>query len=326
VKPIVSVVIEGYNEEATALSRLPDTVGALLQQDFPLDQVELIMLGSPQQIEFWKTLNPGGQSFFSVKMIPVSPDDCHYWRLKNIGATFAEGEIVAHTDSDSVPGPRWLSSIVKGIQGGADVSVGPSLYRTERQTSESPWMMAASLPSWALMVSRTSDGAEPRAGCIMGHNVALRRTVFQQHGFQTRHLSFSSALMYFEFARAGVKIAFQPEQKVAHSVTFGWWLGRKHFRTGWETYVARKSDKDWPRIPALERVWIVEPIVLRMGLVCRDARHWFRFAPAVGLSRARTIFLFPIAVLASLAARTAEMVGMYAALFAPKSTEYQARF
>jgi hypothetical protein len=326
VKPLVSVVIEGYNEEATALSQLPDTLGALLQQDFPLDQVELIMPGSPQQIEFWKTLNPGGQSFSSVKMIPVNPDDCHYWRLKNIGATFAEGEIVAHTDSDSIPGPQWLSSIVKGIQSGADVSVGPSLYRTERQTSESPWMMAASLPSWALMVSRTSDGPEPRAGCIMGHNVALRRTVFQQHGFRTAHRSFSSALMYFEMARLGTKIAFQPEQKVAHSVTFGWWLGRRHFRTGWETYVARESDKDWPRIPALERAWIVEPIVLRMGLVFRDARHWFRFAPAVGLSRPRTILLFPLAVLASLAARTAEMVGMYAALFAPKSTEYQARF
>jgi hypothetical protein len=36
--------------------------------------------------------------------------------------------------------------------------------------------------------------------------------------------------------------------------------------------------------------------------------------------------LFPVALLASLGARTAEMVGMYAVLLAPKSTEYQARF
>jgi hypothetical protein len=77
---------------------------------------------------------------------------------------------------------------------------------------------------------------------------------------------------------------------------------------------------------ALEKIKIIEPIVLRMALVVRDARHWFRFAPVVGLSRARTVLLFPVAVLASLAARTAEMVGMYAVLFAPKSTEYQARF
>jgi hypothetical protein len=325
-KPLVSVVIEGYNEEATALSTLPDTVGALLEQDFPLDQVELIMLGSPEQTEYWKTLNPGGQSFFCVKMIPVKPGDCHYWTLKNMGATFADGEIIAHTDSDAFPGPHWLSSLVRGIQSGADVSVGPTLYRTEHQTSDSPWMLAAALPTWSLMVARTSDGPEPRAGCIMGHNVALRRAVFQEHGFQTGRRSYSSALLYFELARAGVKIAFQPEQKVAHSVTWRWWLGRKHFRTGWETYIGRSADKDWPRIPALEKVKIVEPIVLRMGMVCRDARHWFRFAPVVGLSRSRTILLFPVAVLASLAARTAEMVGMYAVLFAPKSTEYLARF
>jgi glycosyltransferase involved in cell wall biosynthesis len=325
-KPLVSVVIEGYNEEATALSTLPDTVGALLQQDFPLDQVELVMLGSPQQTEYWKTLNPGGESFFQVQMIPVNPEDGHYWTLKNMGATFAEGEIIAHIDSDSLPGPRWLSSLVRGIQSGADVSVGPSLYRTERQTSESPWMMAASLPSWSLMVARTPNGQGPCAGCVMAHNVALRRTVVQEHRFQPGKRSYPSALMYLELARAGVKIAFQPEQKVAHSVTFRWWLGRKHFRTGWETYLARSADKDWPRIPALERVKIVEPLLLRMGLVFRDARHWFRFAPVVGLSRSRTVLLFPVAVLASLAARTAEMVGMYAVLLAPKSTEYQARF
>jgi hypothetical protein len=325
VKPLVSVVIEGYNEEATALSELPDTVAALLQQDFPLDQVELVMLGSPQQTEHWKTLNPWGQSFFQVKMIPVSPEDCHYWKLKNIGGAHAEGEIVAHTDSDSVPGLQWVSSLVRGIQSGADVSVGPSLYRTARQTPDSPWMMAASLPSWSQMVARTSNG-EPRAGSIMGHNVALRREVFLRHPFPTPTRSFSSVLMYYELLRAGVKISFQPEQKVAHSLTVYWWLARKHFRTGWETYIGRSSDKDWPRVAALEKMKIIEPVVLRMALVCRDARHWFRFAPVVGVSRTRVILWFPVALLASLAARTAEMVGMYAVLLTPKSTKNQARF
>jgi hypothetical protein len=109
-------------------------------------------------------------------------------------------------------------------------------------------------------------------------------------------------------------------------MTFGWWLGRKHFRTGWETYFGRGADKDWPRIPVLEKMKFIEPVVLRMGLVIRDARHWFTFAPVVGLSRTRTMVLFPVALLASLGARTAEMVGMYAVLLAPKSTEYQARF
>ena len=80
------------------------------------------------------------------------------------------------------------------------------------------------------------------------------------------------------------------------------------------------------RIRFLERMKIIEPFVLRMGLVGRDARHWFRFGRVIGISRTRTILLFPLAVLASFTARFAEMVGMYAALVAPEATEHQARF
>jgi hypothetical protein len=76
----------------------------------------------------------------------------------------------------------------------------------------------------------------------------------------------------------------------------------------------------------LEHLPWIEPIVLRMGLVGRDACHWFRFSRVLGISRGRAIFLFPVAVVASFFARTAEMIGMYAALLAPKASEHQARF
>jgi hypothetical protein len=326
VKPLVSIVIEGYNEEFNGLAPFPDTVSALLSQDFPLDKVELLLLGSAPQVEHWKALDPGGNSFHRVKLIPVDPENSHYWQLKNFGGEICEGEIVAHIDSDALPGPHWLSALVSGIESGADVSVGPSLYRSRGCNPDSAWMLAAALPSWSLMLARTASGQAPRAACIMAHNVAFRRDVFLRHKFQTARRSYSSALMYFEFVRSGVKIAFQPEQIVAHGMTFRWWLGRRHFRTGWETYVARSTEKDWPRIPVLEKIKFVEPVLLRMGLVLRDARHWFRFSRVVGVSRTRTIALFPLALLASFAARGAEMVGMYAALFVPSLTEHRARF
>ena len=160
----------------------------------------------------------------------------------------------------------------------------------------------------------------------MAHNVALRRDVLLQHPFRPLKRSFPSSLLYFELVRSGAKIAFQPDQRVAHGMNFRWWLCRMHFRRGWETYSGRACDPDWPRIPTLEKLAFLEPIVLRMGLVCRDARHWFRYSRVVGVSRVRALYLFPLAVLASFAARTAEMVGMYAALFAPRASERQARF
>jgi hypothetical protein len=325
-KPLVSVVLEGYNEEINGLAPLDETIDALLRQDFPLNTAELILFGNPRQIEHWKPLTPSMDSFQKVRMIPVDPQTGHYWQIKNMGAELAEGEIVAHIDSDAVPGPRWLSSLVKAIQNGADVSVGPSLWRTARLGPDSPWLLAAALPTFSLMLARSANAKAPRAGCIMAHNVAFRRDVCLRFRFHTGRRSYSSVLIYFELVRAGMKISFEPDQKVAHGMTFRWWLARKHVRTGWETRTGRSADKDWPRLSALERVPLLEPVVLRMALVCRDARHWFRFAPVVGVSRPRALLLFPLAMLASLAARTAEMVGMYAALLAPKSTEHRARF
>jgi hypothetical protein len=76
----------------------------------------------------------------------------------------------------------------------------------------------------------------------------------------------------------------------------------------------------------LQKLPWIEPIVLRMGLVCRDASHWFRFSRVLGVGRVKAIFLFPIALVASFLARTSEMIGMYAALLAPKASEHQARF
>ncbi len=322
-KPLISVVVEAFNEENTALAPPADTLNALRRQDFPLEQVELIVTGSPQQIEHWKTLGAAEGNYCQVRLVPVSPPEDHYWQLKNRGAQEAAGEFVAFIDCDAVPGPHWLSSLANALRGGADVSVGPSQFRTGRFGPDSAFMLAAALPTWAFQLAR---GAAPEAAALMAHNVALRRDLLLQHPFRHLRRSFSSSLLYFELVRSGAKIAFQPEQRVAHGMNLRWWLSRGHFRRGWETYSGRASDPDWPRIPALEKLAFLEPILLRMGLVCRDARHWFRYSRVVGVSRVRALYLFPLVVLASCTARTAEMVGMYAALFAPRASERQARF
>jgi hypothetical protein len=253
----------------------------------------------------------------------VRSGDSHYWQLKNKAAEVAEGQFVALIDCDTVPGPHWLSALVAGLQSGADVCVGPSQYRTERFGPDSPWMLAASLPSWAFQLARS---ATPAAGALLAHNVAFRRDVLLQHPFRNYNRSFPSSLLYFELVRLGAKIAYQPDQRVAHGMSFRWWLSRAHFRRGWETYSGRDLDPAWPRIAGLGKMKMIEPLVLRMGLVCRDAPHWFRYSRVVGVSRMRSLYLFPLALVASFAARTAEMIGMYAALLAPEASEHQARF
>ena len=158
-KPLVSVVIESYNEEYNHLSPPADVLGGLLRQDFPLEQAELVLLGSEPQIESWRPLRSAWQSFGQVRLISVAAECSHYWQLKNAGARVAEGEFVAFIDSDVLPGPHWLSAIVNGLKNGADVVVGPSLYRTPRLRHDSARMLAAALPSWGFVARQNFDAA-----------------------------------------------------------------------------------------------------------------------------------------------------------------------
>ncbi|QPN63427.1 glycosyltransferase family 2 protein [Synechococcus sp. CBW1004] len=322
-KPLISIAIEAYNEEANNLSPPVDTIAALCTQDFPLELVELILIGSPRQFEYWGHFCLPEDAFWNVHLLPISASNAHYWQLKNEAAKVAQADYLAFIDCDCLPGPRWLPALAEALRNGADVSVGFSQYRTERLDANSALMLAAALPSWGFVLARRST---PQAGALVAHNFAIRRDLMLRHKFSTLKHSFPSSLLYFDLLRSGARFSFQPDQRVAHGMTFRWWLTRMHFRRGWETYIGRQSDPDWPRIKALEQIPLIEPIILRFALVCRDARHWFRYSHHLGLQRTRALCLFPLAVVASLLARSAEMAGMYAALLAPDASANQARF
>jgi cellulose synthase/poly-beta-1,6-N-acetylglucosamine synthase-like glycosyltransferase len=124
-KPLVSIVVEAYNEEQNALAPPVETIDALLAQDFPLEQAELILTGSASQIEIWRGMEDSWRRFGSVVLVPVDPAESHYWQVKNKGAQIAEADLLAFIDCDALPGPRWLRSLVSALQNGADVSIGP---------------------------------------------------------------------------------------------------------------------------------------------------------------------------------------------------------
>ncbi len=323
-KPCVSVIIEAYNEEHNWLAFHSSTVDALLKQDFPLEQVELIFIGTALQIGEIDESDSRWRRFSRVRVV-AAEGDTHYWQLKNRAAQLTAGEIVAFADSDVQPGPRWLSTIVSGLRGGADVVVGPSQFRTPTRGPDSALMLTAALPTWGFVLAYKGRHRTPEANSLLSHNVAFRRHILLKHPFRPFERSFNSSLLYFELIRAGATVAYQPLQKVAHGMTFRWWF-RVHFRRGWETYLGRDADPSWPRIGILEKMKFVEPVALRMGLVLRDARHWFRHSRVLQVGAARAVLWFPLALLVSFTARSAEMVGMYAALTMPRTAERAARF
>ena len=99
IRPRVSVVVEGYNEKL-ALGTIARTLDGLLCQEFAIDQIEVILVGSTLQAEVWKSIQTGATPFFRVKAI-ASPG-AHYYALKNDGVRNASADIIALTDRKSV--------------------------------------------------------------------------------------------------------------------------------------------------------------------------------------------------------------------------------
>ena len=154
-KPVVSIIVEGYNESRD-LGKAVNTIEALRQQDFPAHQVEIILMGSAAQVKEWRALYEQSTPFWGIQ--PVEAEGLSYLQLKTRGAQFASAEILAFTDSDVYPHRTWLSSLVAGIRGGGDVSIGLSLFKsaTSWEWNRASRLAAASI-TWGWVVGKEFD-------------------------------------------------------------------------------------------------------------------------------------------------------------------------
>lgn len=316
----VSIVLEEYNEEHAALASHDSAIDCLLRQEFPLDEVELVLTGREGHID--EHVPPEWSRFGRVVRVSLHESESHYWQQKNAGRDASTGAIVAWLDSDMTPEPTWLAAIAESIEGGADVSVGPSLFRHPRFSAHSPLMLAAASVSWGFVLARCP---EPTPCALLAHNVAMRRSVAVSFPFPTGDRSYQSTLLYYDLRDAGARIVYTPLQRAAHAMTFAWWIKTRHFRTGYETYDARQ-DSRFPRPPFPHgRVlrW-AEPPVLRSAVAVRDLPHWFRFRRVVGTSRLGAIATVPLVGAMSVIARVSETAGMYASLLGrtPRSARF----
>ena len=314
-KLLVSVVIEGYNE-SRSLGTAENTMDALKRQDFPLDQVEVILLGSPGQAKAWKETYSRPAPFFAVKT--VTAEGAHYYALKNRGAAMAAGEIIAFTDSDVYPKPTWLSSIVESIGNGADVSVGLSLFkRAKRLDSTSVLRQIAVSITFGYILGKTRDGGLPEVRGFMDHNVALRAEIFRRLQYRTDlGRVMASPLLFRALTHEGARITLHPRQQIVHFFSWGYWLSKLHFRYGYEVFRLRRIDRDYPD------QWIAqtgpfEPLVTMMWHMLLDLPRWLRFSKLLGIGPIRRWGLLPMVVVLSTVARAAEMAGMYATMLAP---------
>ncbi|MEY3555360.1 MAG: glycosyltransferase family 2 protein [Microcystis aeruginosa L111-01] len=316
--PIISVVVEGYNQSRD-LGTVNDTLQALKKQTFPLKQVEIILVGSSIQTQGWEKIYRNDSDFLSIKTL--SYDDANYYELKNGGANLANGDIVAFTDSDVCPKPSWLSAIAQGIAQGADVVVGPSLFRQPNGlSSDSPLLMVLSSVTWGWPVGKGNiykDNLLQAAG-FMDHNVAMKTVVFLKHQYRTEFgRIIASPLLYRSLANDGLNITYHSQQQACHFFSWKYWLISLHFRYGYEVYNIRRLDPQYPN-HWISKTGILEPLVTMIWHILLDIPRWFRFSRHLGQSFPYRLACLPLLPILSTLGRGAEMVGMYATMINPE--------
>lgn len=319
-QPVISVVIEGYNETRD-LGSVEETLAALEKQDFPIEQIEIILVGSNEQGEHWKKCFLKNARFHSIKI--VSKGLVHYYELKNGGAELATGDIIAFTDSDVRPLTTWVSSIVRGIEDGADIVVGPSLFRQEGGFSpDSSVMRVAASINWGWIMGKRRNSPIPEARGFMDHNVAMRSCAFRAHQYRTEFgRILASPLLYRAFVNAGLKVTVLPGQQAAHHFTWRYWLISLQFRYGHEVFRLRRLDPDYPN-QWITKTSIFEPLVTMAWHMMLDVPRWFRFASLLDTRFCYQISRLPLLLLMSAIARSAEMLGIYATMIAPKKMRH----
>lgn len=199
--PKISIIIPAYNAERT----IAQTIRAALCQDTDLP-VEVIVVDDGSTDKTAKII----QSFPSV--IYLRQENAGPAAARNTGWRHSRGEIVFFTDSDCVPHPDWVRKMLPHF---SDPAVGAVMgsYRLASPSKLLPIFIQAEI------VYRHTHRL-PRYPKVFGsYNVALRRSVLDETGGYAvgyRWASGEDNDLSYRLLRAGHKIYFEPQARVAH--------------------------------------------------------------------------------------------------------------
>lgn len=127
--PRVSVIIPTRNRS----EMLKDTLRGLESQEFPADQFEVFVMDNQSTDDTEAVVME-----FAARV----PFSLHYHRMerdggpvpaRNLAVQMAQGEILAFTDSDCRPCPKWLSLGVAAFDDNVAFVSGPVIYKPEQE-------------------------------------------------------------------------------------------------------------------------------------------------------------------------------------------------
>ncbi len=108
--PFVSVVIAARNEE----QNLPDLIQDLVNQEYPLDKLEVIIVDDRSTDSTPTILIEAAENFAFIKQIRVDDravDMTHKKHALSLGINASKGEVIVCTGADCRVGKLWVSSM-----------------------------------------------------------------------------------------------------------------------------------------------------------------------------------------------------------------------
>lgn len=104
--PSVSVIIPVYNRS----EELSECLSSLKSIDYPRERLEIIVVDDASQDQSAAVARRYGVRLF------IQPHNQGQSAARNIGASAAEGEIIAFIDSDCIADPQWIKELVPYFQ------------------------------------------------------------------------------------------------------------------------------------------------------------------------------------------------------------------
>jgi len=166
--PLVSVVVPAFNAEKT----LRDCLNALVAQDFPKDEYEIIVVDNRSTDTTWSIIQSYGSLVHGLKETRLQSS----YAARNVGVRASRGELIAFTDADCVPDRSWLRLLVEKFSSPEVGCVAGEVLPFSSETAVEKFAAQAGiLRQRSTLIHRYRPYAQTA-------NLIFRRKVFEQIG------------------------------------------------------------------------------------------------------------------------------------------------
>jgi hypothetical protein len=293
--PILSILVETFNAHSDITVKLRRLLVALEEQTLAFGDMEVIVAVEKEGVADIESL---ARLYPNVVVVRVRSTGV--FGMNNAALDRARGQNIAYLHSDVVPSPTWAESLVRAIEGGADVSVGRTVYAHSTLLART-----ASLFDFG-HVQRGSDG---RATNIISNSLALRRDVALRHRFEDRAGSSGGCyLLARRLERAGQVAVYVPEALAAHDDDVsGLGFVRKRLRVGSDLVKLARLDASGV-IRERRLLWLgpLAPLAVATSRVLFDLHRFVHYRRELGIRP----YALPYYAGASVVMRSIELVGI----------------